>query len=75
MLNIVNVELQQLELHLLLSEDHRRHRRMGNTVSQRAEVSVTLTMYIYIYIYKLNNIDSNNGTLISKKYYTMYIYI
>ena len=24
---------------------------------------------------KLNNIDSNNGILISKKYYTMYIYI
>ena len=44
---------------LHLSEDHRRHRRMCNTVSQRAEVSVTLTMYyiyiciyyIYIYIY------------------------
>ena len=31
-----------------LSEDHRRHRRMWNTVSQRAEVSVTLTIYIYI---------------------------
>ena len=26
------------------SEDHRRHRRMRNTVSQRAEVSVTLTV-------------------------------
>ena len=24
---------------------------------------------------KLNNIDSNNGILISKKYYTIYIYI
>ena len=24
---------------------------------------------------KLNNIDSNNGILISKKYYTTYIYI
>ena len=34
---------------LRLSEDHRRHRRMLNTVSQRAEASVTLTMYIYIY--------------------------
>ena len=34
-----------------LSKDHRRHRRMWNTVSQRAEVSVTLTIYIYIYIY------------------------
>ena len=31
---------------LHLSEDHRRHRRMRNTVSQRAEVSVTLTMHI-----------------------------
>ena len=29
---------------LHLSEDHRRHRRMLNTVSQRAEVSVTLTV-------------------------------
>ena len=29
---------------LHLSEDHRRHRRMSNTVSQRAEVSVTLTV-------------------------------
>ena len=34
---------------LHLSEDHRRHGRMWNTVSQRVEVSVTLTMYIYIY--------------------------
>ena len=30
--------------YLHLSEDHRRHRRMWNTVSQRAEVSVTLTV-------------------------------
>ena len=41
---------------LHLSEDHRRNRRMWNTVSQSAEVSVTLTiykhMYIYIYTYK-----------------------
>ena len=33
-----------------LSEDHRRHRRKRNAVSQRADVSVTVTMYIYIYI-------------------------
>ena len=30
-----------------LSEHHRRHRHMGNTVTQRAQVSVMLTIYIY----------------------------
>ena len=36
---------------IYLSEDHRRHWRMWNAVSQRAEVSVNLTICIYIYIY------------------------
>ena len=34
-----------------MSEDHRRHRRMQNTVTHRAEVSVTLTTHTHTHIY------------------------
>ena len=35
------------------SEDHGRHRRMSNIVSQRAEVSVTMTIYMYVSAVKI----------------------
>ena len=42
------------------SEDHRRQRRMRNTVSHCAEVSVILTVYMYIYMYIYIQINEHN---------------